>query len=170
MAMPGNQLYPLRDAEFLAVCCRTDAKASNLTFYPLESGLKAAPYVRKNYDLDGCRIRHQNKPKTNINETGKRFIRTVLPMTSKCNLPKWEREGITHPFLKSVDLLRAIIRVYSNPGDLVVDGFAGAASTLIAAEIEGRQSVGFEIDKKYYDEGITRFDRIPTELLKTNTK
>ncbi|MCF7741517.1 MAG: site-specific DNA-methyltransferase [Candidatus Marinimicrobia bacterium] len=45
-------------------------------------------------------------------------------------------------------LLRTIIRVHSNPGDLVVDGFAGVSSTLIAAKEEKRKSIGFEIDKK----------------------
>ena len=47
---------------------------------------------------------------------------------------------------KPLWLLRALIRDYTKRGDLVCDPTAGAATTLIAAEIEGRRAVGAEID------------------------
>jgi site-specific DNA-methyltransferase (adenine-specific) len=45
---------------------------------------------------------------------------------------------------KPLDLMRAIIRDYSRPGDLICDPCAGGATTLIAAHMEGRRSIGSE--------------------------
>jgi site-specific DNA-methyltransferase (adenine-specific) len=45
---------------------------------------------------------------------------------------------------KPLGLMRAIIRDYSRPGDLVCDPCAGGATTLIAAHMEGRRSIGSE--------------------------
>lgn len=47
---------------------------------------------------------------------------------------------------KPVALMRAIVRAYSEPGDLVVDPYAGSGSTLIAARMEGRRAIGAEMD------------------------
>ena len=45
---------------------------------------------------------------------------------------------------KPLKLLRRIIKASSNPGDLVLDPFAGCATACVAAEIEGRQCIGIE--------------------------
>lgn len=164
MAMPGNKYYPLNDCEFLAVCYRNGVKISDLTWNPY-NGEAGDPYTKKNYNLDGCKIRRQSKPQNNVNSNGKRHIKTIIPMTiipmtSKCNLDKAERAGIDHPFQKPVKLLRQLIRTYSTPDSgLICDGFAGSGSTLVAAEMEGRKYVGFEIDHKYYLEGLGRVER-----------
>ena len=158
LSMPGSQFYPLNDAEFLAVLYRRGVKVSDLTFNPY-NGSKGKPYTKKNYDLNGCKIRRQSKPQVNVNESGQRHIKTIIPMTSKCNLDKSERSGIEHPFQKSLKLCRQLIRAYSNPGDFILDGFAGSGSTLIAAHMERRKYIGFEIDHKNYLEGLARLQR-----------
>jgi len=158
MAMPGNKFYPLNDCEFLAVCYRSGSKISDLTFNPF-NGDRGEPYSKKNYDLNGCKIRHQHKPLKNVNYDGRRHIKTIIPMQSKCNLPAAERAGVDHPFQKSLKLCRQLVRTYSNPGDFVLDGFAGSASTLIAAETEKRRYCGFEIDERFYLEGLSRLER-----------
>jgi len=158
MAMPGNQFYPLNDCEFLAVCYRTGAKISNLTFNPY-NGNHGEPYTKKNYNLDECKIRRQSKPQFNHNSNPNRHIKSVIPMTSRCNLTEAERAGISHPFQKPVKLCRQLIRTYSNPGDFILDGFAGSGSTLIASEMERRKYIGFEIDEKYYLEALGRLQR-----------
>lgn len=47
---------------------------------------------------------------------------------------------------KSLTLMRALVRDYSRPGDLVCDPCAGGATTLLAALYEGRRAVGAEMD------------------------
>ena len=47
---------------------------------------------------------------------------------------------------KALWLMRALVRDYTKRGDLVCDPCAGAASTLLAAAMEGRRAVGSEVD------------------------
>lgn len=57
---------------------------------------------------------------------------------------------------KPLWLMRAIVRDYSRPGDLVCDPCAGGATTLIAAAIEGRRAVGSELDPVTYEKACER--------------
>lgn len=52
---------------------------------------------------------------------------------------------------KPLWLMRAIVRDYSRPGDIVCDPCAGGATTLLAAAIEGRRAIGSEMDPKTYE-------------------
>jgi hypothetical protein len=52
---------------------------------------------------------------------------------------------------KPEDLMRAIVRDYSEPGDLICDPFAGSGTTLVSALMEGRRAVGAEMDPKHYE-------------------
>ena len=54
-----------------------------------------------------------------------------------------------HPTQKPVDLMAYLVRTYSNEGDTVLDPCAGSGSTLVAATLEGRKSVGIELEEKY---------------------
>jgi len=56
------------------------------------------------------------------------------------------REATGHTFStpKPLALLRRIITVSTNPGDVVLDPFAGSGTTLVAAEEAGREWVGVE--------------------------
>ena len=56
-----------------------------------------------------------------------------------------------HPTQKPVDLIRYLIRTYSNPGDVVLDNCMGSGSTAIAAIREQRHYIGFELDKEYFE-------------------
>lgn len=59
---------------------------------------------------------------------------------------------------KPLWLMRAIIRDYTRPGDLIVDPFAGGATTLLAAAIEGRLAVGAERDPATFEKACQRLD------------
>lgn len=50
-----------------------------------------------------------------------------------------------YPTEKNIDMLKRIIETSSNPGDLVLDCFAGSGTTLVAAEELGRQWIGADI-------------------------
>ncbi len=54
-----------------------------------------------------------------------------------------------HPTQKSVPLLKELISIFTDPGDVVIDPCAGSGTTLLAAEILGRKSYGFEIKKQF---------------------
>jgi len=54
-----------------------------------------------------------------------------------------------HPTQKPVDLMRFYIENSTQPGDLVLDPFAGSGSTGEACRLTGRRFIGVEIDDKY---------------------
>ena len=60
-------------------------------------------------------------------------------------------EGKTryHPTQKPVDLYRYLIRTYTNEGETVLDICMGSGTTIEAAEIEGRNSIGIEKDTEF---------------------
>jgi 23S rRNA G2445 N2-methylase RlmL len=67
---------------------------------------------------------------------------------------------------KPLWLMQGIVRDYTRPGDLVCDPFAGSGTTLLAAEMLGRNSVGAEIDADTHAMAVKRLTgaREQTEL------
>lgn len=55
-----------------------------------------------------------------------------------------------HPTQKPVGLLRTLIELFTDEGDVVIDPCAGSGSTLRAAREAGRNSYGFEVSKQFY--------------------
>jgi len=58
-----------------------------------------------------------------------------------------------HPTQKPVPLLRRLIEIFTDKGDIVIDPVAGSGTTLLAAEQCGRKAYGFEIKKDFYKNG-----------------
>ena len=59
--------------------------------------------------------------------------------------------------MKPVELMERSIRNSSRPGDVVLDCFGGSGSTLIAAEKSGRLARLIELDPKYVDVIVRRW-------------
>ncbi len=74
------------------------------------------------------------------------YNRSILYYRNKESVKKY-----MHPTQKPVDLIRYLIRTYTNPGDLILDNCMGSGTTAIAAMREGRNFIGFELEEKYYD-------------------
>lgn len=61
-----------------------------------------------------------------------------------------------HPTIKPVEILQNLIVNSSNPGDVVLDPFMGSGSTGIACNNTGRNFIGIELDKGYFDTAKAR--------------
>lgn len=59
-----------------------------------------------------------------------------------------------HPTQKPVKVLKRLIEIFTDPGDVVIDPCAGSGSTLQAAWELGRAAYGFEVDRKFYNLAI----------------
>lgn len=55
-----------------------------------------------------------------------------------------------HPTQKPIKLLKQLIEIFTDEGDVVIDPVAGSGSTLVAAEMLNRKAYGFEIDRKFH--------------------
>ncbi len=63
-----------------------------------------------------------------------------------------------HPTQKPLLVMEAIVRDFTDPGDLVVDPFAGGGSTGVACKHLGRSFVGWEINQEYAEAARRRIE------------
>lgn len=63
-----------------------------------------------------------------------------------------------HPTMKPVNLFEYQIGNNTNPKDIVLDLFIGSGATIIAAQNTGRRCFGMELDEKYCDVAIKRWE------------
>ena len=81
---------------------------------------------------------------------------------------EWKRDSKKeypkiHPTQKPVNVLKRLIEIFTDEGDVVIDPCAGSATTLRACKELNRHSYGFEISKKFYNEATEK-------MLNTNKK
>ncbi len=74
---------------------------------------------------------------------------------------EWKRENgkeypRIHPAQKPVKVLKKLIEIFTDEGDVVIDPCAGSGATLRACIELGRSCYGFEIDKKFYKEACEK--------------
>lgn len=72
------------------------------------------------------------------------------------NIKKPQKNDL-HPTMKPVELVERAIRNSSRPGNVVLDPFGGSGTTLIAAEKSGRLARLIELDPKYVDVIVRRW-------------
>ncbi|MFP3041860.1 site-specific DNA-methyltransferase [Treponema primitia] len=85
------------------------------------------------------------------------FYRDKLPKFNNngrmvFNCLEYKRDTETpkvHPTQKSIHVIRNLIELFTDPGDVVIDPCAGSGVTLLAAECLGRKSYGFECKREF---------------------
>jgi DNA modification methylase len=70
-----------------------------------------------------------------------------------------ENEATGHGTQKPVEIMRRPILNHTRPGEACYDPFLGSGSTLIAAESIGRVCFGIEIDPRYVDVAVLRWQQ-----------
>jgi len=84
--------------------------------------------------------------------------------TCHCKEPKWETPtGNFHPTVKPIKLFSYLIILGSREGDTVLDPFLGSGTTAISCEILGRNCIGYEIDRSYFNIAIKRIEVFKNE-------
>jgi len=74
-----------------------------------------------------------------------KMIFNIIEVTRDTKSPK------IHPTQKSIHLLKYLISIFTDEGDVVIDPVAGSGSTLVAAAQMNRKAYGFEIKKEFYN-------------------
>lgn len=70
----------------------------------------------------------------------------------------------THPTQKPVRVLSHLIKLATNPGDLILDPFMGVGSTGVAALTLDRRFTGIEIDPLYFQAATRRIEEVSDAL------
>ena len=77
-----------------------------------------------------------------------------------------DEEKFDHPTQKPAALMRRPILNHTRRGELVYDPFLGSGTTLAAAELSGRICYGLELDPKYVDVVVTRWQSLTHQKAK----
>ena len=120
----------------------------------------------RNYPLVFCKNYSAQVLKANMKIVGATEYAVVL---YRDKLPKFNNDGHMifnwfewrrdsskeypkiHPTQKPVSVLKKLIQIFTDEGDVVIDPCAGSGSTLRAASETGRNSFGFEVSRKFYN-------------------
>lgn len=165
-------------AEFMHFCSHllikeprgTNMAPAMIVFCAFEQMQMVADYgkkygFKKSYPLFFCKNYSGQVLKANMKIVGATEFAVVL---YRDKLPKfnngghmifnwfeWKRDSSReypkiHPTQKPISVLKRLIEIFTDPGDVVIDPCAGSGSTLRAAYELGRNSYGFEVDKAFY--------------------
>ena len=85
---------------------------------------------------------------------------------------EWKRDNAKeypkiHPAQKPVNVLKRLIEIFTDEGDVVIDPCAGSGTTLRACAELNRSAYGFEVSKQFYNEATAKmlnFDGVQTTL------
>lgn len=76
----------------------------------------------------------------------------------------WEipsvRANDEHPAMFPLELASRVIRLFTDPGDIVLDPFLGSGTTAIASIINGRRYIGFEKETRYFNLARQKIDEV----------
>jgi DNA modification methylase len=136
-----------------AVARSIELKAKNLCIWDKGDGGVGAMY-QQCYEMVWF---FDNSPTANtIMGKTKAGVRTVQGKPNIWRVKRHMKDRV-HNAQKPVDLVRIPIGASSDSGDLVLDLFGGSGTTLIAAECEARSSCSMELDPKYCDVIVKRW-------------
>jgi len=164
---PGSVHYVCMDwrhmGEMLAAGGSAYDTLLNLCVWAKDNGGQGSFY-RSRHELVFCFRNGKARNRNNI-QLGKfgRYRTNVWEYPAVRGLSQQQGEEgnllALHPTVKPIALVVDAILDVSTRGDLVLDSFLGSGSTLIAAERTGRICYGIELDPRYVDTAIRRWQR-----------
>lgn len=146
---PNVNLQPFRIHEFIFIFGKgrvTNGKRIPMKYFPQKT--EGRPYKQKSGRMSENWKGGLKNIVTN-NESGLRHPKTIQ---------KFNRDRGFHPTQKPVEMLKYLIKTYTNEGDLVLDNCMGSGSTGVACKQLNRSFIGYELDKKYYEVAKSRIE------------
>ena len=154
---------PRPDCGALLVLHRKNATKRSRKFNHESVADEGDPYVRINRNREHTFMSSQ-KRSVDINRSGQRFPSSLVLVPNRPAMKKSERSQTSHPSQKSLEYITRQVLLLSDPGQRILDPFAGSATTLVACEQTGRQGFGFELDGKFFNEAVHRLQHTISSL------
>jgi site-specific DNA-methyltransferase (adenine-specific) len=123
---------------------------------------KGANYNRIDIEGDFPNTNIGDRPSNKSNKVYKTFLNTPKPSNEgKRCMKSWfeisnKKEKGGHPTAKPIDLYKWLISRYSNPGDKILDPTFGSCNSGEVSIELGRNYIGIEMDKGFYDKAVER--------------
>jgi site-specific DNA-methyltransferase (adenine-specific) len=103
-----------------------------------------------------------NKKSFGSKNNGTRYPKSILHASRN-----FSAQQTVHPTQKPTNVLNWLIMTYSNPSDVVLDFTMGSGSTGVSAKLTGRDFIGIELDKKYFNIAKNRIDGVEPNIVTT---
>ena len=151
---PGNfltaKLKPMQNHEDIVIFSKANTancNKNNMLYIPqLEKREKVRKY-KKEADSDI----YARKNTTSIEYTTDfKYPKSILEISNA------NQKNKLHPTQKPLELMKYLIKTYSNEDDVVMDNCMGSNTTGLACKELNRQYIGIEKDKNYYDVSVSR--------------
>ena len=118
-----------------------------------ENGKKRANYL----------VEHTSKS-VNYRDFEGREKHKISDLRVPSSVQKFNVEVGLHPTQKPLSLMEYLVKTYTNEGDLVLDFTMGSGTTGEACGNLGRDFIGIELDKKYFDIAVNRLSKFKPEI------
>jgi DNA modification methylase len=139
---PVSPHHPIRVHENIWLMFRKDQKISESKIDIRRAAKNEGKTIRRT-DTNAMRIR-DGEWKQRKEEVG--YPKSVMEVQKIDSLSK---EYVGHPTQKPLEMMRTIVKMSTEEGDLVLDPFAGSGTTLIACKELNRRCLGIEINRQY---------------------
>ncbi len=120
------------------------------------------PMVLGQKPKEGTFVENWEKYKVGLMNTNEsldgKFPGTVMEVSKKVRINETD-EKIEHMTVKPVHLISHLIRLFTREGQIVLDPFLGSGSHGLAAIMNNRNFIGYEIEKKYFDIAKDRLEK-----------
>ena len=122
--------------------------------YPASKGVKSSPGANGTMGGGWAGEYREHRETTLPGGASRFFYSAKAPKSERPNV-----DGVQHPTVKPLAIMRWLIRLVTPPGGVVLDPFAGSGTTIEAALIEGFGPVGIEMEADYLPLIQHRIDR-----------
>jgi site-specific DNA-methyltransferase (adenine-specific) len=112
--------------------------------------------VTRRWILVFCQVEATHKWAAALEANGAGYIRTGIWL--KHGPPQSGGLESPHPTTKPLALMSELVDLFSEPGETVLDPFAGSGSTGVACNRLGRNFIGWELDANYHAIATRRFN------------
>ena len=151
-----------KKAQFKAFCMdhfvdRMDISNREKTQIKRELQGRKTPQLRPQFESmiliqkprEGTFVNNWLKHRTGLMDASASLVSGFSPSSVMLVEKPMRQEGNGHLTVKPVKLIEHLIKLFSSPGQLVVDPFLGSGTTAVAAKNLGRCCIGIEINKEY---------------------
>jgi site-specific DNA-methyltransferase (adenine-specific) len=148
-----SNFMPMQSHELIWSFKKKGTKTSELYFDIDSIKTPGEPYVRKNKVTST--VRNNWEPNRTIVKDGRRFPLSVLncPAVIRKN-----HEGTKHPTEKPLEIVKWIVKSSSKENDVVLDCFMGSGTTAVGCLQLGRNFIGCEINKDFWEAARKRIE------------
>ena len=134
------------------------SKSKNpITYYP--QGVKEVGILKHNNPNSTWRVYMGYKRNGNELNTRKEYLQKFANYPSDILQFPLDRKKI-HPTQKPVALCEYLVKTYTLPGEVVLDNCMGSGTTGVACYNAGRNFIGIEKDKEFYDKALSRISSL----------